>query len=172
MTALEIKRGKKKRLNTETANKAEKSSCYFGGEKQCRAGSQLQTGNDLANHCWLTTTRTFQARSRNDRRRVNLADYVSIFSNELTVLGIIKYIVYFEKKNIGLSRFLGLIIVFYLTSAKKPQIRHLAGVCPSVLISINPSIRLSENYLLFFFVFRVAGFNQIWHTKFPSLKDC
>lgn len=103
---------------------------------------------------------------------MNLADDVSIFSNELTVLGIIKYIVYFEKKNIGLSRSLGLIIVFNLTSAKKPQIRHLAGVCPSVFISINPSIRLSENYPIFFFVFRVAGFNQIWHTKCPSLKDC
>lgn len=45
-----------------------------------------QTGNDLANDCWLTTLRAFQDRIRNDRKQVDLADDVCGFSGYFTVL--------------------------------------------------------------------------------------
>lgn len=75
-------RGKKEKLKYRDCQ----HHAGYGGEEQCRAGGHLQMGNDLANYCWLTTSRTFQDRSRNDQRRVDLADDVCRFSSELTVL--------------------------------------------------------------------------------------
>lgn len=91
MTALEITiRGKKEKLEYRNCQQQRRSHhASYSWEEQCRAGSHLQIGNDLANHCWLIISKAFQDRSWNDRQRVDLADDVCRFSSELTVLGII-----------------------------------------------------------------------------------
>lgn len=61
--------GKYEREGNERLSKtAEKSSFWLWWGRAYRAGSDLQTGKDLANHCLLTTLRTFQDRNLEVKR--------------------------------------------------------------------------------------------------------